>query len=168
MAQHLLLVSIALTTVLSIARNVSDFGFLTSQLAVLWQLAGISISMAFTFAALMVLYRFVPDSSEPIWRTVWPGAAFAAASQEVLKFGFSLYVVNLGDYNQVYGTLGTVVLFLFWSWLAAVIVLFGAELNAEYGRMRRERGRRLRASTMAGRKWFGASPGARNRGKTRP
>lgn len=149
----LLSVSIALTTSISIARSAANYGPFPSDLSVVWQTAGIATSLAVTFAALMALYRLVPDSDEPRWSTVWPGAALGAAGWEALKYGFSLYVENFGSYNQVYGTLGTVVVFLFWSWLVASITLFGAELSAEYGRRRRadrsDRGRLRRASGLA-------------------
>lgn len=126
--------SIALTTLVAVVRNVADF---PAELAVLWQLAGTAISLALTFAAVMVLFRFVPDTNEPTLRTIWPGALVGALGFEALKFGFSIYVENFGNYNEVYGTIGTVVVFLFWAWLLTVIVLFGAELSAEYGRRKR-------------------------------
>jgi membrane protein len=44
---------------------------------------------------------------------------------------FSAYVANFGSYNETYGSLGAVVVFLMWLYLSAFIVLMGAELNSE-------------------------------------
>jgi membrane protein len=44
---------------------------------------------------------------------------------------FSWYVANVDSYNRMYGSLGAIVAFQIWLWLSSVIVLLGAELNAE-------------------------------------
>lgn len=129
----LLLASFALTTLVAIVRNVAG---LPPELAALWQIAGTAITFGLTFAALMVMFRFVPDTDHPAWSTIWPGAIVGAVGFEALKFGFAIYVENFGRYNEVYGTLSAVVVFLFWAWLLAVIVLLGAELSAACGRSR--------------------------------
>jgi membrane protein len=44
---------------------------------------------------------------------------------------FSWYVASFGNYNETYGSLGAVIGLLTWMWLSTIIVLVGAELNAE-------------------------------------
>ncbi len=58
----LLLASFALTTLVAIVRNVAG---LPPELAALWQIAGTAITFGLTFAALMVMFRFVPDTDDP-------------------------------------------------------------------------------------------------------
>jgi membrane protein len=43
----------------------------------------------------------------------------------------SWYVSNFGNYNATYGSLGAVIGFLVWMWLSTIVVLVGAEINAE-------------------------------------
>jgi membrane protein len=78
-----------------------------------------------------VLYRFAPSRDEPRWRWVSWGAVFATVVWLVGSALFSWYVSNFGSYNETYGSLGAVVVLLMWLWLSALIVLLGAELNAE-------------------------------------
>ena len=81
--------------------------------------------------ALAVLYRYGPSRDAPRWRWVTWGSALAA----VLWLGgsalFSWYVANFGTYNKTYGSLGAVIGFMTWIWLSTIIVLIGAEVNAE-------------------------------------
>jgi membrane protein len=44
---------------------------------------------------------------------------------------FSWYAANFGSYNETYGSLGAVVGLMIWLWLSTIIILVGAELDAE-------------------------------------
>ena len=44
---------------------------------------------------------------------------------------FSWYVANFAHYDRTYGSLGAVVGFMTWMWLTMIVVLLGAETNAE-------------------------------------
>ncbi|MDJ0387794.1 YihY/virulence factor BrkB family protein [Roseomonas sp. E05] len=80
---------------------------------------------------LAALYRFGPSREKARWRWVTWGGVFAAVAWALLSFGFSWYVSNFGDYDATYGSLGAVIGFMTWMWLSGIVVLFGAELNAE-------------------------------------
>lgn len=81
--------------------------------------------------ALSVLYRICPDRRSAQWRWLTPGAVFAVIVWLITSGLFSWYVSNFGNYNQMYGSVGAVVILLFWFYLTAYIFLVGAELNAE-------------------------------------
>jgi membrane protein len=49
---------------------------------------------------------------------------------ELAKRGFALYATNYASYQQVYGALAMVPIFIFWIYLSWAIVLFGASLTA--------------------------------------
>lgn len=80
---------------------------------------------------LAVLYRFGPSRERARWRWVSWGGAFAAFGWVAISAGFSLYVSRFGNYDATYGSLGAVIGFMTWIWLSAIVVLVGAELNAE-------------------------------------
>jgi membrane protein len=81
--------------------------------------------------ALAVLYRVGPDRSAARWRWVSVGSIFSVVAWVVVTLGFQFYVNQFGSYNETYGSLAGVIVALLWLWLTAVIVLLGAEINAE-------------------------------------
>jgi len=82
-------------------------------------------------AGLAVLYRYGPSRPDAPWRWITPGSLFATLGLVVFSMLFSWYAANLANYNETYGSLGAVIGFLTWMWLSAIIVIVGAELNAE-------------------------------------
>ena len=80
---------------------------------------------------LACLYRFGPSRANPRWRWVTWGSALAAAVWIGGSLLLSWYVTNFGSYNATYGSLGAVIGFLIWMWLSTMVVLVGAEVNAE-------------------------------------
>lgn len=80
---------------------------------------------------LAVLYRFGPDRRAAKWRWVTAGAVFAAAGVIVVSAGFAFYTARFATYGETYGSLGTVVAVMMWFWLASIVVIIGAEINAE-------------------------------------
>jgi membrane protein len=81
--------------------------------------------------ALAILYRYGPSREKPQWRWITWGSAVAAVSWLVISILFSWYAENFGNYNKTYGSLGAIIAFMFWIWLSIIVVLLGAELNAE-------------------------------------
>jgi len=80
---------------------------------------------------LSLIYRFGPSRDKAEWRWVTPGGIVAAILWIAVSMLFSWYVSNFGSYNETYGSLGAVIGFMTWIWLSSIIVLLGAEINAE-------------------------------------
>lgn len=81
--------------------------------------------------ALAAVYRYGPSREKARWVWVSLGSATAAALWIAASMTFSWYVASFDSYNRVYGSLGAGVGFMVWIWISVVIVLIGAELNAE-------------------------------------
>jgi membrane protein len=47
---------------------------------------------------------------------------------------FALYASNLGSYDKTYGSLGGVVVLMLWLYITALVIVLGAEHNAELER----------------------------------
>ncbi len=132
--------TLGLTVAAGLAR--AGISHLPGDLALVAPLAGAAasagvfiLSSALLFATFCLLYRFVPALPTRI-RGVWPGAIVAAAGFEGLQYGFSVYLAHFAHYNKVYGSLGAVIAFLFFVYLASMIFLAGAEIASEYPRLR--------------------------------
>ena len=87
-------------------------------------LAGIALALA-------VLYRFGPDRQHAKWRWITWGSATAALLWLAASALFSWYAANFGNFNKTYGTLGAAIGFMMWMWISAMVLLVGAELDAE-------------------------------------
>ena len=81
--------------------------------------------------ALPVLYRVGPSREPARWRWITPGSVFAGVGLLVASMLFSFYLSNFADYNETYGSLGAVIGRMMWFWISAMVILIGAELNAE-------------------------------------
>ena len=78
-----------------------------------------------------LIYRYGPSRKEPQWRWVSWGSALAALLWLVMSFLFSWYASSFGNYDKTYGSLGAAVGLMTWMWLSFVVILIGAELDAE-------------------------------------
>lgn len=77
------------------------------------------------------LYRYGPSRQHSRWRWITVGGVAAGVLWVAASLLFSWYVSNFAHYDRTYGSLGAVVGFMFWLWYSTIIVLLGAELNAE-------------------------------------
>ena len=80
---------------------------------------------------LALLYRFAPSRHEAHWHWISPGSALAALLWLAASILFSLYVSNFASYDATYGSLGAVAVLMLWFYISALVVILGAELNAE-------------------------------------
>ncbi|MDP3892657.1 YihY/virulence factor BrkB family protein [Nocardioides sp.] len=78
-----------------------------------------------------VLYKLAPDRNSPRLAWVSVGSVAATAVWLLASLGFSVYVDNFGRYGRTYGALAGVAILMLWLWITALIVLVGAEINAE-------------------------------------
>ena len=81
--------------------------------------------------AISVLYRYGPSRREAKWRWITWGSTFAAALWIGVSLLFSWYAADFGSYNKTYGSLGAAIGFMTWIWISTIVILVGAELDAE-------------------------------------
>lgn len=80
---------------------------------------------------LAVLYRFAPSRREARWLWLSVGSAFATVGWLGGSWLFSWYLIHIANYSATYGSLGAAVGLMTWLWLSVLVILIGAELNAE-------------------------------------
>ena len=81
------------------------------------------------FYGFAMFYKFAPRRRTTL-REVWPAAVFVTISFEILQRLFLLYTKNVGNFNKLYGTFGTVVALLLWIYLSGSIIILGGCLSA--------------------------------------
>jgi membrane protein len=91
-----------------------------------WRILAIVILIGFA-----LLYRFAPCRQNARWRWIAVGSATATVLWLGGSWLFSYYVGHFGRYDATYGSLGAVVVLLLWFWVAALVFLLGAEVDAE-------------------------------------
>jgi membrane protein len=132
------IVSIGATAALRIIRNRSaemgELGDLADGAGLFWDASSYLIPLVFSFFAFVALYTLVPSRvRSPL--SIWPGALVGAVAFEATKLGFSFYLENFASYDVLMGSLGAAAGLLFWIYVNANIMLFGAEVAAEYPRV---------------------------------
>lgn len=81
--------------------------------------------------ALALIYRYGASREAPRWRWITWGSAVAAVLWLGASALFSWYAASFGKFNETYGSLGAVIGFMTWLWISAIVILLGAELDAE-------------------------------------
>ena len=87
--------------------------------------------LVFTSGAFAIVYRYGPCRARARWRWVTWGGLFSATLWLAVSLGFSWYVNHVAHFDATYGSLGAVIGFMMWIWTSVMVVLIGAELNAE-------------------------------------
>lgn len=129
----LALVVIAATGLMLIGPRVierlTDLIGLDEMFITLWAWLRLPVALFLLAVVLSLVYRFAPNVDQE-YRMVVPGAALAVAAWAITSLGFSVYLANFANYSVTYGALGAAIALLFYLYLSASVVLFGAELNA--------------------------------------
>ncbi|MGB6691172.1 MAG: YihY/virulence factor BrkB family protein [Terracidiphilus sp.] len=95
-----------------------------------WDVAQWPTAAFLLILALLGLYRFAPNIHKQKLRWLLPGSVFAAVVWLVVSVLFKLYVRHISDFGLLYGSLGTLVILMFWFYLGGVVILAGGEINA--------------------------------------
>ncbi len=140
-----LLVLLAVSTIAvvltgGLAEKVGDLIGLGSTAVTVWNIAKWPVLLLVVSFMFALLYWAAPNVKQPGFRWVSPGGILAVVGWLIASGAFALYVGNFGSYNKTYGSLGGVIVFLVWLWISNIVILLGAEFNAEL-----ERGRAIEA-----------------------
>ena len=140
-----LLTLLAVTTIAvvltgGLAEKVGDLIGLGSTAVTVWNIAKWPVLLLVVSFMFALLYWAAPNVKQPGFRWVSPGGILAVVGWLIASGAFAFYVGNFGSYNKTYGALGGVIVFLVWLWISNIMILLGAEFNAEL-----ERGRAIQA-----------------------
>jgi len=129
------LLSIGLATVLDLLHESTERLGISRAVWPIWWVAEWLLPYATLVLTAMLLFRLVPNHSLRA-RALWPAALLAGAGLRVTVIGFSLYLANFAQFQQVYGALAGAVALLVFLQFNATVILFSAGLAAEAARGR--------------------------------
>jgi membrane protein len=95
-----------------------------------WNVVSLPVVILFVLAGIALVYYLAPDAKQH-WRWVTPGSVVALVLWLAMSFGLRLYVAHVANYNATYGSIGGVILLTLWLYLTGIVLLLGAEVNAE-------------------------------------
>ena len=102
----------------------------------IWNLVKWPVLLVFVSFMFAVLYWAAPNVKQAGFRWITPGGVLAVIGWAIASVAFAFYVSNFASYNKTYGALAGPIVFLVWLWISNLMILLGAEFNAELERGR--------------------------------
>ncbi len=111
--------------------------------SVVWRILQWPICLAFVFTAFSLIYQFAPNvgakrrgkrlpASDYRRRWLSPGVVVAVLLWLIVSLGFRLYLHFFNSYSATYGSLGALIILMFWFYLTGAVILLGGEVNCEW------------------------------------
>ena len=95
-----------------------------------WKIAQWPAAALLLIIALLGLYRFAPNLKEQKWKWLLPGSMVAAVTWMAVSVLFKMYVRHFSHFGLLYGSLGTLIILMFWFYLSGAAILVGGVINA--------------------------------------
>ena len=133
----LFLISLSITTAFQWATSIDIGGGSLSSVLGGGVISGLLKipALLVSFAIFATVYKVLPNT-KTYWRYIWVGAVVAAGLFEGGKNLFLWYLENFAQYDQLYGNIASVIVLMVWTYFSALILILGAEIASEYGRLK--------------------------------
>jgi membrane protein len=129
-------VALAIVVTGPLASSIGDVVGLGGTAVTVWNIAKWPMILVVVLTMIAFLYYAAPNVRQPSFRWITPGSLVAIVIWFLASVAFGFYAANFGSYNETYGSLGGVIIFLVWLWITNLAILFGAEFNSELERER--------------------------------
>ena len=88
------------------------------------------------FFIISFIYRHAPAVHKK-WKFITPGSILATFMMIACTMGFSYYVANFGEYNKLYGSIGTILILMLLIYFNSLVLLIGFELNVSISSLKK-------------------------------
>ena len=105
-------------------------GYLRDQFTIFMLSVGKWVVIVFLFFIANSFLYYLAPAKKTKWRFVSAGGTLSTLLSVITFIGFSYYINNFGQYNKLYGSIGTLLVILLLMYILALILLVGFELNA--------------------------------------
>ena len=89
------------------------------------------------FMIISMIYTYGP-AKEQRWKFITAGSTLATVLIILTTLGFSYYVNNFSNYNQIYGSIGSIIILMIWLFINSLVLLIGFELNTSIEILQRQ------------------------------
>ena len=108
--------------------------FLTESFLPIWTWVKWPVILLLAFVLVSLLYWGAPNIAKP-FRLISPGGVFAIVGIAVAAVALSIYMGTVAGYSS-YGAIGGIMAVLFALWIINIVIILGAEVDAEFERAR--------------------------------
>jgi membrane protein len=129
-----ILILVALTVILygnMLADFVGNLVGLGTATTWTWKIVQWPIALVFLALVFSIVYYFAPDVEQRHWEWLTPGAVAGMATWILASVALRVYLHYFNSYSATYGSLGAVIILLTWFYVTGLMILLGAEVNAE-------------------------------------
>ena len=95
-----------------------------------WKIVQWPVAFLLVAIGIGLIYYFAPDADQS-WVWITPGSLVATTLWLMGSLVFRFYTVSFSNYEASYGAIGGVILLLLWFYLSGLVIVIGAEMNAE-------------------------------------
>lgn len=132
----ILLITVAAIVVAEVMiQKINLFGEVTDIALIEWSRYGFILLMILITTS--ILYKFGAKETSSI-AFISYGAVFTTILIVVSSYIFGIYVTKFAKYNELYGSIGTLLVLMFYIWINCMVLLLGFELNATISKLKRK------------------------------
>lgn len=106
--------------------------FLSQSFLPIWTWVKWPVILVIAFALVSLLYWGAPNLSRK-FRLISPGGVFAIVGIAIAAVALSVYMSTVASYSS-YGAIGGIMAILFALWVMNIVIILGAEVDAEFER----------------------------------
>ncbi|CAL2094125.1 YihY/virulence factor BrkB family protein [Tenacibaculum sp. 190524A05c] len=132
-----LIITVTLIILYQIALSkIDDIGWFDTGELNLFYLGRGLLFLIMIYTVVSLLFRYGTKQGKQI-KFFSPGALLTTVVSLFTFYLFGIYVVKFAKYNQLYGSIGTLLILMLFVWLNAIVLLLGFELNASIYQLKR-------------------------------
>jgi membrane protein len=122
-----------------IAQFVGNHTGLSAPLVMAWRIVQWPLAFFFVVLSFALLYFWGPDTEQD-WTWITPGSLVGVILWIGASVIFRVYLHYFNSYSKTYGSLGAVIILLYWLFISGLALLIGGEINSEIEHAAAERG----------------------------
>ncbi|WP_322550563.1 YihY/virulence factor BrkB family protein [Flavobacterium psychraquaticum] len=132
----ILIITVAAIVIAEVViQKINIYGYITNVALIEWSRYGFIILMILITTS--ILYKYGAKETSKI-SFISFGAVFTTVLIIVSSYVFGIYVEKFARYNELYGSIGTLLVLMFYIWINCMVLLLGFELNATISKLKRK------------------------------